>query len=335
MKKKIIFRADGNSEIGLGHLYRLFALVEMYKDEYDFVFLTKKDTLLDVIPLNYKVKTIPNHVNINREPIWVFENFPPEEYILIADGYQFVSAYQKKIKELGYILIYVDDLANEHMYADLVVNHSPHITDVQYKKEKYTKFALGTDYAILRPSFLKVSLGNRDIKSLSNVFVCFGGADKNNFTYKIMLELLNIPEIKKINLVVGGAYKYPEIFEVEKKNSKVKIFKNLNEKSLHTLMDTCNFAVAPTSTILLELISVNMYLVSGYYVENQRMAYYEFERRAVFKGLGDFNKYQFDFLKNHLINVSANDIKNQIEAQRMLIDGNQKRRFLKLMNKLS
>lgn len=32
---KIIFRADGNSNIGLGHLFRLFALVEIYKDVYE------------------------------------------------------------------------------------------------------------------------------------------------------------------------------------------------------------------------------------------------------------------------------------------------------------
>ena len=36
MTKKIIFRADGNATTGLGHLYRLFALVEMYKNDYDF-----------------------------------------------------------------------------------------------------------------------------------------------------------------------------------------------------------------------------------------------------------------------------------------------------------
>ena len=31
IRKKILFRADGNNNIGLGHLYRLFALAEIYK----------------------------------------------------------------------------------------------------------------------------------------------------------------------------------------------------------------------------------------------------------------------------------------------------------------
>ena len=66
---KVIFRADGNSKTGLGHLYRLFALAETYKEQCDFFFLTKQDSLLDVIPHHYKVKTISNRINLIRNKI--------------------------------------------------------------------------------------------------------------------------------------------------------------------------------------------------------------------------------------------------------------------------
>tara|TARA_R110002049_G_scaffold291474_3_gene475428 strand:+ start:5051 stop:6070 length:1020 start_codon:yes stop_codon:yes gene_type:complete len=335
MAKKIIFRGDGNSDTGLGHLFRLFALIEIFKEEYEYVLVTNSSTLLTVIPEKYNIAIIPEEVCIQDEAYWFSKHYPAIEYVLVLDGYQFNSYYQKKIKNNGYRLVYIDDLTHEHMYADLVINHSPHATIEQYNSENYTKFALGTNYAILRPSFLKKPQAKREITIPNIAFVSFGGADKHNFTYKFVLELLNIAQIKRINVVIGGAYNFSNIFELGNKNDKVKIFKNLDEESLYTLMNTCNFAIAPTSTILFELISVNMYLVSGYYVENQKMGYYELVKRNVFEGIGDINKYKFNFLKNHLLNVVQTDISTQIKSQQHLIDGNQKSRFLKLMKNLS
>ena len=77
IRKKILFRADGNNNIGLGHLYRLFALAEIYKSNYDVIFLTKEDSTLQVIPEGYIVKKIPINITINEEPIWLKKNGCP------------------------------------------------------------------------------------------------------------------------------------------------------------------------------------------------------------------------------------------------------------------
>lgn len=335
MNKKIIFRGDGNSETGLGHLYRLFALAEMFRTEYDFLFLTRESSVLKVIPKDYRVNLIPKSIEINEEPEWLYFNFPPEHHIIVADGYQFVSYYQKKIKQFNFTLIYVDDMLSEHMYADLVINHSPHAKIENYNNESYTQFALGTDYSILRPLFLKKSNKPKEEKFPNNAFICFGGSDCNNFTLKAVEEVLKIDEVNSVNVVVGAAYEFKEIYELEKLNSRVSVFKNLDEENLFRLMNTSTFAIAPTSTVLFELISVNTYLLAGYYVENQKMAYHHFDKNNVFKGLGDFNDFEFSKLGDILLHVSQNDIEKQMENQKILIDGNQKDRFLKLMYKLS
>ena len=147
MKVKILFRADGNSTTGLGHLYRLFSLVEVVKDTLEFVFLTHATSTDLVIPDTYTKKIIPESINIEDEPEWLTSTFSSKEYIIIADGYQFTSSYQKQIKEKGFKLIYIDDLAKEHMYADVVVNHAPYKVEPHYKKEPYTKVAVGTQSA--------------------------------------------------------------------------------------------------------------------------------------------------------------------------------------------
>ena len=198
MKKKILFRADGNSQTGLGHLYRLFALVEMYKDSFDFIFVTKATSTLEVIPKNYSLELIPDEISIDDEPKWLSNVFSPSEYIIIADGYQFVSSYQKSLKSLDYFLMYIDDLTTEYMYADIVVNHSPSVVSSDFKSENYTQFALGMNYAILRPLFLDAASKTRKIDKIDTAFICFGGSDQLNLSLLATQALLENITFKKI-----------------------------------------------------------------------------------------------------------------------------------------
>jgi UDP-2,4-diacetamido-2,4,6-trideoxy-beta-L-altropyranose hydrolase len=140
--KKILFRADGNSETGLGHLYRIFALIEMFRDNFEYQLLTRENSSIAVIPVTYDYQILPGNVLTENEPNWLNENYPPDKWVIVTDGYHFNSSYQKAIKKLSYRLICVDDLTTEYMYADIVINHSEHVKAGDYKAESYTKFAL-------------------------------------------------------------------------------------------------------------------------------------------------------------------------------------------------
>ena len=114
MTKKILCRADGNSEIGLGHLYRMLAITEFYKKDYELIFLTNESSTTSIIPKEIHLKFIPENISILEEPHWISTNFSHTNHIIIADGYQFISSYQKELKKHGFTLIYIDDLAKEY-----------------------------------------------------------------------------------------------------------------------------------------------------------------------------------------------------------------------------
>ena len=44
MKKRILFRADANVQIGYGHFVRTLALADMLKDDFECVFYTQEPT---------------------------------------------------------------------------------------------------------------------------------------------------------------------------------------------------------------------------------------------------------------------------------------------------
>ncbi|QMU66473.1 MAG: UDP-2,4-diacetamido-2,4,6-trideoxy-beta-L-altropyranose hydrolase [Flavobacteriaceae bacterium] len=338
MKTKILFRADGNEKIGLGHLYRLFALVEIYKEYYNYDFVTRETSATEIIPDSYNIKIIPKELAILDEPKWLSECYKDPKLIIIADGYEYTSAYQKRIKELGFQLIYIDDLAIETLYADCVVNHSPYVKPSHFCKQEYTQLALGLSYAILRPEFLKVAQEKKQIKKIDSVFICFGGADFFDLTYKSTQALLTFSNVKKIHIILGASYKHNAIYDLVKNNKNIlTLHSNLNELELLHIMKKSNFGIVPSSTICYELCSVKMPILSGYFVDNQELIYKGFvEKNVIFEG-GNLKNYSVnDFTKkiNEIFQYPKEKYEEQIKNQYALFDGQQKERFLSLIKAL-
>ena len=336
MKKKILFRADGNSSIGLGHLYRLFSLVEMLKEDFEGIYITRSSSTLSVIPEEYSTVTIPEDISIDKEPDWFANQYDNNKYIIIADGYQFDSIYQKKIKEKGFSLVFIDDLAEEYMYADLVINHSPGLKVSDFKSEDYTRFALGTKFGLLRPVFLETAKHIREITHIDSAFVCFGGADKFNLSLKSVQALLRTDQIKQINVVLGAAYQDKELYELEKQfPQRLHIYKNLSEIELNELMLSCNFAIAPASTICYELCCVKMPILGGYFVDNQELIYKGFlEGNAIFGG-GNFENYNSnDFEKKIKTVLDIKEYTGYINSQQKLFDSGIKARIVEIIKNI-
>lgn len=332
--KKVVFRADGNRSIGLGHIYRLLALAEVCSD-LEILFVLKESSSVNVIPKQYEVICIPN--NTESEPYWFQENLAATEHLIVLDGYQFTSAYQKQLKGFGYGLVYIDDLAKEHMYADIVINHSPFFNQTDFVKEPYTKLALGTKYALLRPLFLKQAKSKKIIKSVDTAFVCFGGADSFDLSLIAAKSLLNIPAFKKINIILGSAYAHTSIFELEVKNpNKIKVYRNLSEADLIEVMQVCNFAIAPASTILYEICCVKMPTLSGFYVDNQKSIYKGLLNKSVIFEGGDFSNYKEEDFEHRIHSIlTSNKIDLQVKNQHELFDEKINNRLLGLINQMN
>ena len=331
MLKKILCRADGNSKTGLGHMYRLFALVELYKEKYDLTFITREDSTLNVIPKTYNLKMIPE-IDLLEEPNWLYKNYKPEEYLIILDGYQFSPEYQKSLKSHGFTIVYIDDLVKPYIYADIVINHSEGIDKKEYRCEPYTHIALGTKYAILRPTFLEETKTKRAIQKIDTAFVCFGGADMYDLSYKATQALLDLSFIKEVHVLIGGAYKHTDIFDLENKESSLKIHRNIGEKEIVAVMKQCNFAIAPASTTLYELCTVKMPILSGYFVENQIYIYKSLLEKGAIYGGGDFTTYTSNDFSKKIREINKGDnYSESISIQQELFDDKIKQRFLQLL----
>ncbi len=297
----MILRADGNEKIGAGHIFRLLALAEMINTEFEvwFVTNTTDEFILNTIS-KYVSKVIitnqdflysnPNERKDNSEiPFDLIDNLSKDD-IVVLDGYWFGNNYQKNVKSMGCKLIMIDDFANQHYFSDVIINHAPGVLPSSYKTEKYTKLYLGIEFALIRSVFFEPQNEN---KLGSEFFICFGASDSNYLSLKYLLVLLENTNYN-IHVLTTSLFSGDHLEELKRIQNKyhirVYLYQDLAENPLKNLLDRCDYALVPSSTILLESISRGLKCITGFYTLNQLNIYNGFVNEHLALGLGDLTK---------------------------------------------
>ncbi len=318
---KVFFRADGNTKIGLGHITRCLALADMLKNDFECIFLVQNpsEIIKQQIKENFELIILPQTGELVEdflvEAYFIVENYLKIPCIVVLDHYKIQTDYQKILKENinqnSGALVCIDDLHQWHFVADVVINHAGGIKASDYSCEKYTKLCLGLDYALLREPFLEVAKAKLSQKTNknNNLFICFGGSDSLNLTKKALQSCVEVAFFKEIFVVVGSSYVFYEDLEnYIKSHQNVKLYQNLDAQSLCEVMQACEVAIVPASSVAVECLAVGLKLIVGYYVENQRGIYEGLLQKNAF-GIGNFEDFNEKKLVDFIEKIKQNEIK--------------------------
>ncbi len=293
-KNRIIFRADGNVVAGYGHVIRALSLASILKAKYRIVFIIQKtDAFLKEQIKNTcdELIEIPVSKNSDAEAKKIATEFIRSNDIVILDGYGFDLNYQLEVKEKCFKLVCIDDIYDRSFAADVVINHSEGIKPMDYSIEQFSKLYLGTQYAILRSSFLKKQK-LPSLKKTHKAFINMGGTDQQNFSKKALSVCLKNKTIQSIDIVIGSFYPHKnELNEIIKKNkhTSIAIHHNLSEEKIHSLMKKSSVAICSASTISYEYASVGGFLFVYQTVLNQKNIYKFLIRSKIAYPLASFN----------------------------------------------
>lgn len=192
----LLIRADANASVGMGHFVRCWALAQAWKEkggEAFFATSCKNELLLsrlreegiEIIPLQTSGRAMEETLRslARLNPSWV-----------VLDGYHFTEEDHKAIKKAGIKLLVVDDMAHlSHYFADLVLNQNIHAAKLSYFSESFTKLLLGTEYALLRRSFLSLRDRQKETTHSSRkILISLGGSDPENSTLKVLQALSQV-----------------------------------------------------------------------------------------------------------------------------------------------
>jgi UDP-2,4-diacetamido-2,4,6-trideoxy-beta-L-altropyranose hydrolase len=262
---KVLIRADGGCNIGMGHVMRMLVLADRLKDFSEVVFVCRKngefETGVSLIEAyGYPVFTV------NGEAI-IDELAGIGGDCLITDSYDVDESYFRHTGDIFGITGYMDDLNKVRISADFIINQNIYARDLGYEKYEGTILLLGTRYALLRDEFrgLPVRKTRRDVES---VLVTLGGSDPKNLTEKIALKLGRAFPGITFHVIVGPSFVHGNSLAAAAGENIV----THREPKMSALMMQCDAAVSACGSTIYELCACGTPIIGIVAADNQIMA---------------------------------------------------------------
>jgi len=319
---KIFFRADGNTEIGLGHIIRCCAIADILRNDFECTFFARQPSEYlkqEISKAGARLIEMPLYNSFEAEAIdWAGTLTGTE--VIVLDGYHFETIYQKYIKERGCRLVCIDDIHAYPFVSDIVINHAGGTKIENYNSEFYTQHYLGFKYSLLRKAFMV----QRTKKATKNaLLICLGGSDPQNDTLQVWQKSIGLG-FSVIHILVGNGYTFRPILEASvcKCNVETFIHQNLSAEEVAELMQECSYSVLSPSSIALEYMNFNGIVFLHQIADNQT----HLKKYLIDSGLAkDFEEFRL---------LSNSEESAMINNQNQLFDHKSPQRILQIFKSL-
>lgn len=319
----IVFRGDGNENIGLGHISRLTSCASFLKNDFKCILITKNNnsTITTLAEKFFdQIVELDSNANIDEEInlILKYSNY------VVADGYHFDSAYQKQLNNNIKKLFYIDDLILPGYYADVIINHAPNIKSTDYKSNYIKEYCLGLNYLMLRPEFFEK---NNSTSTKNKILISFGGADPENYSQYALNCILSLKN-NTVEIIKGGLNKN-KIEVLDNKNFKVT--NHLSTKELIEKIKESKFVITSASTIAYEVCKLNTPLFIIQTADNQKNIAQGLTENGCAIQLSGTNKVADE--KLILNNLNENNLKEIQNKQSIYFNVDTKNNFITVFKK--
>lgn len=340
----ILFRCDGNSDIGSGHIMRCISIADAaLASGRSCAFLTASDDFFHVITqhghmcrvLQSDYRNMESDAEDTRRAI---RNLAPKT--LFVDSYYVTAGYLSSLRELCHTaditLVYIDDVLAFPYCCDVLVNYNIYgpdkETDYQRIYEdsgmKTPRLLLGPVYAPLRAEFQNLP-PRRTERSVRNILVSTGGADAGHVGLHLIREIIRrgkqLSQLQ-FQFIVGSVNEdAPDIRALAHGVSNITLHSDV--KNMSKLMCACDLAVSAAGSTLYELCATQTPAVTYILADNQIPGAEGFERHGVLKNCGDVRTCGGEVLAQRLIGEVtdlAGRFHKRIEIsqkQRDMVDG--------------
>ncbi len=209
---RILFRADGNAEIGSGHLRRCLALAEQLSiggahclfvcraspDSFNYL-VTQSG--FELIQLEYEGDVAEQDAQETLSKIQ-HDQF----YAVIVDHYQLEGSWEALLRTVAPLIVAIDDLANRKHDVDILIDVLPG-DECRYNTlvPGSCRKLLGPQYALLRSEFGQLRLSRRERSGVvDRLLISFGGVDPDNLTKLAVNAVRAILPNVPIDIVLTG-----------------------------------------------------------------------------------------------------------------------------------
>ena len=334
----ILFRADGNSNIGMGHIMRCLSIADALRGNgaTKCKFLLSDEGLFDLISSRgYEGISLDSAYDKLEEELESVKDQLRGAHALIIDSYyvtpEYLADLHETCKENNILLVYMDDVYAFPYECDALINYDVHATKEKYKKlyggELFPHLILGTDYVPLREEFQ--NLDPRRVKEdARDVLISTGGADSEHMSLTFAREIMDRTDGNDVrfHMVIGAMNRdREELFKLTRDFENIILHENVTKMS--ELMCECDVAISAAGSTLYELCTTQTPTVTYILAENQITGTTAFEDKGIMKNAGDIRALGAKQLANHALDEAMsllNDYHRRTaiaETMKTIIDG--------------
>jgi UDP-2,4-diacetamido-2,4,6-trideoxy-beta-L-altropyranose hydrolase len=311
MPFRVAIRADGNSEIGFGHIIRTQALADQLKKRgAEVIFLTRNPENIS----GYPSCLIPGDISLAEEDGFIAGYLvSSQQDMLIIDNYLYDQERLDKAGQLDIRTVYIDDMNLFRFNVDFVLNGNLYAPKVRYQGR--ARFILGSEYLLMREAFRELPV--RTVKSnVNEILLTFGAADMNNCTprlLEIIREYYRFNDLKW-QVVIGPAFR--NLAELRRLADYANISLHYNP-DIKILMDFVDIAISAAGSTSYELAACGVPSILFVVADNQRKLAEEVHKQGLAINGGWFDRLN----KNSLFKMLDALIVDYEQRQRMVIEG--------------
>lgn len=312
----LYIRADGNTEIGMGHVMRCLSVAEAAADmdsQRPPVFITADAGCRSMIEdRGFRVIVLDTDFSDMMSELPQMENLFQGEQdsagtVLLVDSYQASCAYYLALKKLGRkesVRVACFEDMGEPYPVDLLINYNIYAPNLeqQYREpgeKSPERVLLGTRYMPLRKAFQKpAEYVVRD--KVTDVIITTGGSDPY-FATAAFVDALRSDDVIAgqgicLHLISGPFNRFADELKRRYRNCEsrdhcndavsVTIHENVND--MRSLLLESDVVITATGSTIYEVSSLGVPMIVFYFAENQRQGAEALEKRTDIVNAGCF-----------------------------------------------
>ena len=289
----IIFRTDGNKDIGSGHVMRCLSIADAFvRHDHSCIFVLADDSFSDLIKERGFDSVILN--KDYSDPENEIESFTAlirssDPEMVIVDSYYVTGKYLSDIRKCAFT-VYIDDLASWAYPADCIVNYNIYGPDLDYPglykdAESTPKTLLGIDYVPVRSMFSNMEKHVHK-KTVEDVLISAGGTDPIHFELALAKFIRERSDSVRYHILVGALNPdHEKILKIAEDCSNLIVHYNVSD--MRGLISSCDIAVSASGSTLYEICACGVPMVIYSLADNQTLGNQAFEKHGIARSCGD------------------------------------------------
>lgn len=295
----ILFRADANPNIGMGHIMRCLSIADAARSvlsSCEIVFLLADGPAAELVEnRGYRAIVLNSDYQDMEAELRLWPEIYPE--ILIVDSYFATALYLSELSSRTNCLVYMDDLGTFPYPVDILVNYNAYGPYMDYaalyagSNAEMPELILGPAYAPLRAMFRGVER-KKQPETVRNVLISTGGADELHIARQLVQRVAEKRDgTGKVtyHFLLGAMNRdKKEIRQRSEGQKNIVLHENVTD--MKSLISSADLVVSSAGSTLYEICACGSPLITYALADNQLPGAEAFAKLDLAVNLGDLRR---------------------------------------------